>query len=126
MKKSKLLLFLGIMLLFISISSCKTEEPPPKPVTISFVHQDYEAEYYEPLAEKFMQTFPEITVEMTSIRGNNPEAYAKADVVRLDLFTFLQFQPQGAFLDLSPLVEQDNSFSFFRFLSRHSGFIFRW
>lgn len=101
-----------LILLVMGIWGCGAEEPPPEPVTISFVHQEYETSYYEPLVEEFMQSFPEITVELTSIRGNNLDAYAKADVVRIDLFTFLQFQPQGAFLDLSPLIEQDKSFSF--------------
>ena len=41
------------------------DNPTLEPATISFVHQDYEAEYYEPLVEEFMQLHPEITVELT-------------------------------------------------------------
>jgi len=101
--------FLIVILLCFSIiiSGCSEEKPTLQPATISFVHQEYEAEYYEPLVEEFMQAHPEITVELTTAIGNELDTYSQADVVGVNLFTFIQFQPQGAFLDLTPLIEQD-------------------
>ena len=107
-------LLMSLLLVFLvgSLSGCAPEEPPPEPVTITFVHQADEAGYYEPLVEDFRQAYPEITVELRGIQGNNFNAYAEADVVRVNLFSFIQFQSQEAFLDLSPLIEQDQSFNF--------------
>ncbi len=109
------LTWLVAMILFglaISLSGCSEERPTLEPATISFVHQEYEAGYYEPLVEEFMQAHPEITVELTEVRGNNLEVYSQADVVGVSLFTYIQYQPQGAFLDLTPLIEQDIDFGF--------------
>lgn len=96
----------------IFLGGCSQEQPTLEPSTISFVHQEYEAEYYEPLVEEFMQAHPEITVELTTAYGNDIDAYSQADVVHVDIFTYIQFQPQGAFLDLTPLVEQEAEFGF--------------
>ena len=96
----------------ISISGCQKALPPIEPVTITFVHQTYEASYYEPLVEEFEEQHPEITVELSAAAGNNPENYTQADVLGVDLFRYIQLRSEDAFLDLSPLIEQDNSFKF--------------
>jgi ABC-type glycerol-3-phosphate transport system substrate-binding protein len=96
----------------ISISSCQEIPPTIEPATITFVHQANESEYYEPLVEEFMERYPEVVVELSTAFGNNPEDYAQADVLGVDLFRYIQFRSQDVFLDLSPLVEQDNSFRF--------------
>ena len=70
------IILVGVLIL--SVTGCGEQEPPLEPVTISFVHQDFEREYYEPLAEEFMQLHPEITVELTAIRGGSFEAYSQA------------------------------------------------
>jgi multiple sugar transport system substrate-binding protein len=110
--QKKLLALVTLLLLVGALSSCKDEEPPPEPVTLTFVVQSYEAEYFTPLAEEFMLANPEITVEINEVVGNNFQAYAEADVVGVNFFVFSQFQAQGAFLDLTPLIEQDPSFDF--------------
>jgi multiple sugar transport system substrate-binding protein len=104
----------GFIILGISIllSGCGQKQPTMEPATISFVYQDYEAEYYEPLVEEFMQEHPQIMVEMTEVIGNNFEAYSQADVINVTLFSYIQFQPQGVFLDLTPLIEQDMDFGY--------------
>jgi multiple sugar transport system substrate-binding protein len=111
MKESKLLAFV-LLTLLVALTGCGSQEPPPEPVTLSFVVQEYEADYFMPLAEEFMQAHPEITIEISPIRGNFFQAFTEADVVGVNLFNFLQFHSRGAFLDLSPLIEQDNTFSF--------------
>lgn len=110
--KKKLLGFIVLIILMALLSSCKEEEPPPEPVTLSFVVQSYEADYFAPLAEEFMRENPEITVEINQIVGNNFQAYGEADVVGVNAFMFPQFQAQGAYLDLTPLIEQDPNFDF--------------
>lgn len=117
MKKPKYFIACVMLILFvIGISGCGADDPPAEPVTISFVVRDYEADYFAPLVEEFMAANPEITVEITSPQGNNFQAYAQsyaqADVAGVDLFTFSQFQSQGNFLDLTPLIEQDKEFDF--------------
>ena len=47
------------------VSGCSQDVPELKPATISFVYQDYETEFYEPLAAEFMQLHLKITVELT-------------------------------------------------------------
>ena len=95
--KKYVLTFVLLSLLF-GLSSCGAKEPPPEPVTLSFVVQEYEVDYFMPLADEFMQANPEITVEISPIRGNDFQAYAEADVVGVNLFNFLQFQSRGAFI----------------------------
>jgi multiple sugar transport system substrate-binding protein len=96
----------------ISVSGCQEPPPPIEPATIIFVQQANESEYYEPLAEEFMELYPEIIVEVSTAVGNNPDDFVQADVLSVDLFRYIQLRSQDVFLDLSPLVEQDNSFSF--------------
>ena len=105
MKESKLLAFV-LLTLLVALTGCGSQEPPPEPVTLSFVVQEYEVDYFMPLAEEFMQAHPEITIEISPIRGNFFQAFTEADVVGVNLFNFLQFHSRGAFLDLSPLIEQ--------------------
>jgi multiple sugar transport system substrate-binding protein len=100
------------ILISLIICGCTAQMPTVEPATISFVHQEYESEYYEPLVEQFMQAYPQITVELSTAVSNNLDAYLEADVLSVNLFSFIQFQPQGAFLDLTPLIEQDSNFNY--------------
>ena len=102
-------IFLGTA---ISVSGCQEDQPPLEPTMITFIHQAFEAEYYEPLVEKFMEEYPEITVELSTAIGNDPDDYAQSDVIGVDLYNFIQLQPHNVFLDMSPLIEQDKNFSF--------------
>ena len=101
---------LTTIILALGMMGCKETEPPPEPVTITFGHPDYQTAYFEIQVEAFQEIHPEITVELQPIFGNNFSGSIDIDAFSLDLFSYIQNQIQGAFLDLSPHVELDKSF----------------
>ncbi len=77
MKMNRYLIVLIILIfLLVAVSGCAAVETPPDPVTLSFVVQSYEVDYFTAIAEEFMQVHPEITLEITPIQGNNFQAFS--------------------------------------------------
>ncbi len=104
----KKLLIITLAIFILALTACASQ-PTPEPVTITFAHQRFESDYVENLVAQFNEIHPEITIELTEFFGNQIQAQPGVDVFQIDLFSFLANQPRGAFLDLSPLIEQDQS-----------------
>jgi multiple sugar transport system substrate-binding protein len=104
----KKLLFITLAIVILALTACASQ-PTPEPVTITFTHFPHESDYIAELIPQFNETHPEITIELKEVYGNNLGSQTGVDVYAVDLFSFLEYQPQGLFLDLSPLVEQDQS-----------------
>ena len=93
-----------LFLLLVSLFGCNNTTPTPEPVTITFVHHDGEADYYDTLVQRFNEDYPHITVRLQSAWT------ADADVF-VDLpYTLGQRLAQGELLSLDPFIEQDESF----------------
>lgn len=106
--------WVGLLILFaLGMAGCQSPEPPPEPVTITLGLYEYQIDYFEPRIEEFQQLHPEITVEfreLPNFQGFNVSDYPEIDVYGVDLSFFLQNQVDEILLDLSPLIEQDQSF----------------
>lgn len=92
-------------------SGCAQATPTPEPVTITFVHPDFDAEYYQVLVDEFNKSYPYITVEIRSYTGGIMDDLRGGDV---DVFVtapyiLIQLQAQRDILSLDPFIEQDQS-----------------
>ncbi|MEJ5311523.1 MAG: sugar ABC transporter substrate-binding protein [Anaerolineae bacterium] len=99
---------LGLFLLV--LAGCATPIPTPEPVTIKFPHYERDAAYYTTLAEQFKARYPNITVELVQVNWRNPGQVTENDVFMVEQLALPQLVQQGTILDLSPLIEQDNTF----------------
>ncbi len=99
---------LGLLLLV--CTGCAQPIPTLEPVTIKFPYYERDAAYYTSLAEQFNARYPNITVELVQVNWRNPGQVTENDVFTADQLSLPQLAQQGAILDLSPLIEQDNAF----------------
>jgi len=109
---------LGVILLSIlmtlTLSSCGlASTPTPEPVTIVFSFQEIDNSFYEPLVPVFNEEFPNITVELNPLRGNElgnlgPD---EADVFAVDIYDLRDLQQEGGILGLNSVLEKDDSFN---------------
>ena len=54
-----------LCLLVASLSGCTgVVAPLAEPVTITFAHPSYEADYFDGLVQEFSETYPHITIEL--------------------------------------------------------------
>ncbi|MCP4538448.1 MAG: extracellular solute-binding protein [Chloroflexi bacterium] len=95
--------WLLLLLLILScVSGCAEAPPPAEPVTITFAY-DGPAEYYERLIQEFNETYPYITIEMSSSDDD-------ADVFVITPFDLSDLLEENGILSLDPFIEQDESF----------------
>ncbi len=99
-----------LCLLLIILTGCSQPIPTLEPVTIKFPYYDRDAAYYTALAEQFKARYPDITVELVQIDWRNPGQVTENDVFMTDQLSLPQLVQQGVILDLTPLIEQDNTF----------------
>jgi len=97
-----------LIIIFLTLTACSSQ-PTPEPVTITLAYYGVELGYIEELITQFNEIHPEITVELQEVYTNDLATYSGVDIFGVDLFSFLENQAQGLFLDLSPLIEQDQS-----------------
>ncbi len=103
-------LILGLLLL--GAVGCVRSTPTPEPVTISFAYANYDTEHYQQLLETFNELYPHITVELRPKQWDMLGGLGAGDA---DCFVTSQFAlswlyEQGNALNLTPLMEQDESF----------------
>jgi multiple sugar transport system substrate-binding protein len=101
---------LGLVFLF--SGGCIAGTPTPEPVVITFAYPSPDTEFYESLLAGFGERYPHITVELQPKRW---DTLGGIDVGGADVFLSSQFalnwlQSQGGLLNLTPFVEQDESF----------------
>jgi len=100
---------LGLCLLLL-LAGCTQPIPTLKPVTIKFPHYERDAAYYTAMAEQFKALYPNITIELIQLNRRNTNQITENDVFMADQLSLLQLAQQGVILDVSPLIEQDNTF----------------
>jgi ABC-type glycerol-3-phosphate transport system substrate-binding protein len=98
--------------LLAALTGCLRSTPTPEPVTISFAHADYDTAYLQRLLEKFNESYPYISVELRPKRWDMLGGLGAGDA---DAFVSSQFalswlSEQGSILDLTPFIEQDQTF----------------
>ena len=94
-------------------AGCARATPTPEPVTISFAHADTDTETYQQLVQEFNERYPYITVELRPKRWDMLGGLSDNDA---DIFVTSQFalnwlHEQGDVLNLTPFIEQDESFA---------------
>lgn len=102
----------ALVCLLIAVMGCAKSTPTPEPVTISFAHPNYDTEHYQQLLETFNDQYPHITVELQPKRWDMLGGLGAGDA---DCFLTSQFSlnwlvDQGNVLNLTPLIEQDETF----------------
>jgi ABC-type glycerol-3-phosphate transport system substrate-binding protein len=95
------------------IAGCAGATPTPEPVAITFVHPDFDTEYYETLVAEFNESYPYITVELRSQTGSiiNELGGGHVDVFAASPYALIQLRGQGDILSLDPFIERDQSFN---------------
>lgn len=101
-----------LCVLVLPLASCARSTPTPEPVTISFAHPNHDTEHYQQLLSEFAELYPHITVELRPKRWDMLGGLGAGDA---DCFVTSQFAmswlyEQGNALNLTPFVEQDESF----------------
>ncbi|MFN2283550.1 MAG: ABC transporter substrate-binding protein [Anaerolineae bacterium] len=99
----------GLCLLLL-LAGCEEPIPTLEPVTIKFPHYERDAAYYTSLAEQFNALYPNITIELVQLNRRNTNQVTQNDVFIADQLSLSELVQQGAILDLSPQIEQDNAF----------------
>ncbi|MFL7794811.1 MAG: sugar ABC transporter substrate-binding protein [Anaerolineae bacterium] len=104
----------SLILLAIVLAGCCESRPAVPtlvPAAITFFSSDYEAEYYQLLADEFNGLHPDIQVQVESARGQeySPDFYS-VDVFAGPQLYGAQLQEQGDILDMSPFIEHDLAF----------------
>ncbi len=94
-------------------AGCARGTPTPEPVTISFAFPRFDGEYYQKMVARFNEEYPYITVELRPKKWDTLGGLGSGDV---DVFLTSQFalswlREQGNILDLTPFIEQDESFN---------------
>jgi ABC-type glycerol-3-phosphate transport system substrate-binding protein len=99
-----------LCLLLVLFAGCAKAIPTPEPVTIKFPYYERDAAHYTTLAEQFKARYPNITVELVEIDRQNSSQMTANDVFIVDQLSLPQLIQQGTLLNLTPLIEQDNTF----------------
>lgn len=100
-----------IAALLVSSAGCAKAIPTPDPVEISFAFPNVDTEMYQQQLEQFNERYPYITVNLRSRRWDRLGGTNPGDA---DVFINSQFAMgwlQGELLDLSPFIEEDQSFN---------------
>ncbi len=97
-------------LLLALCTACAKMLPTPEPVTIKFPYYERDAAHYAALAEQFHARYPHITVELVKLGRQNTNQIGDNDVFMANQLAVSQLIQQGAILNLTPLIEQDNTF----------------
>jgi ABC-type glycerol-3-phosphate transport system substrate-binding protein len=103
---------LATIVAFAVLTGCIRSTPTPEPVTISFAYPNQDTEYYRQLVADFNQEYPHITVDL------RPKSWdmlgglgaGDADVFVNSQFSLSWLYEQGNVLNLSPFIEQDDTF----------------
>jgi multiple sugar transport system substrate-binding protein len=101
-----------LCLVLVSPAGCVRGTPTPEPAVITFAYPDSDTEYYQQLLAEFGERYPYITVELQPRRWDMLSGLSAGDA---DVFVSSQFalnwlQDQGGVLNLTPFIEQDESF----------------
>jgi len=99
-----------LCLLLVLFAGCAKALPTPEPVTIKFPYYERDAAHYTALAEQFHTRYPHITVELVQLGRQSTSQIGDYDVFMADQLSLLQLVQQGAILNLTPLIEQDDTF----------------
>ena len=97
----------------IGLTGCALRSTPtPEPVSITFAYPEADSQTYQQLLVEFAELYPHITVEL------RPKSYdmlggisaGDADVFVSSQFALTWLQGENRILNLTPLMEQDESF----------------
>jgi ABC-type glycerol-3-phosphate transport system substrate-binding protein len=102
--------FIRLCLFLLVLAGCAKPLPTPEPVTIKFPSYEPAMAHYTALAEQFKTLYPNITVELVQLQQQGSNQITDNDVFMADQLALAQLVRQGAILNLTPLIEQDNSF----------------
>jgi multiple sugar transport system substrate-binding protein len=103
-------------LLLAGCAALASPTPTPEPVVINFAFPADLANHYDPLIEQFNQEHPHITVERKTARSEETWRYLfRENQVDVFWFTsegelFEEFYREGQVLNLTPLIQQSDSF----------------
>jgi multiple sugar transport system substrate-binding protein len=100
-----------LCLLIVALAGCVRGTPTPEPVTISFAHPSFDTEHYQRLVEEFAEVYPHITVDLRPRRWDMLSGLGAGDA---DVFVSTQFAvswAQDSILNLTPFIEQDDTFA---------------
>jgi multiple sugar transport system substrate-binding protein len=100
-----------LCLLIVALVGCVRGTPTPEPVTISFAYPNFDTEHYQRLVQTFNEAYPHITVDLRPRRWDMLSGLGSGDA---DIFVSTQFAvswAQDSILNLTPFVEQDESFA---------------
>lgn len=106
-------LMLPVLVLVLALPACGRIGPPPEPVTIVFACERGDVAFYEPLAQRFNQENPRITVQVVGMDSRRLERDlddAGVDVLTA-AFSLRNLINSGALLNLDPWISQDDSFA---------------
>jgi ABC-type glycerol-3-phosphate transport system substrate-binding protein len=98
-------------LLIVILAGCVRGTPTPEPVTISFAHPNFDTEHYQRLLQEFNEAYPHITVDLRPRRWDMLSGLGSGDA---DVFVSTQFAvswAQDSILNLTPFIEQDDTFA---------------
>ena len=113
--RSRVLQVAAILLCTISLSlaGCVQSTPTPEPITISFAHANHDTEHYRQLVARFNEAYPHITVDLRPKRWDmlGGLGAGDADVFVTSQFALSWLYEQGNALNLTPFLEQDDSFN---------------
>jgi multiple sugar transport system substrate-binding protein len=101
-----------LSLAVIPLAGCARGTPTPEPVTITFAHPDSDTQYYQQLLAAFEEQYPYITVELRPKQWDmlGGLSAGDADVFASSQFALNWLQEQNGVLNLTPFIEQDESF----------------
>jgi multiple sugar transport system substrate-binding protein len=101
-----------LCLCIVSTAGCVQATPTPEPAAITFAYPDLDTEHYQQLLAEFGERYPHITVELQPKRWDmlNGINAGDADVFVSSQFALNWLQDQGGLLNLTPFIEQDESF----------------
>jgi multiple sugar transport system substrate-binding protein len=105
--------FSALLVALLVLTGCALRgTPTPEPARIAFAFPDVDSEYYQGLLGEFNELYPYVTVELRPKRWDMLSGLSAGDA---DVFVSSQFalnwlQGEGGVLNLTPFIEQDESF----------------
>ncbi|MBN1579739.1 MAG: sugar ABC transporter substrate-binding protein [Anaerolineae bacterium] len=107
-------LLLLVLSIFVPVfAGCARATPTPEPVMLSFAFPDWDTEHYRRMLQEFNELYPYITIELQPKKGDilGGIGAGNADAFVSSQFAQIWLKDQGNVLNLTPLVEQDNTFN---------------
>ena len=93
-------------------AGCMRATPTPEPAAITFAYPRFDTEFYQQLLVEFNERYPQITVELQPKHWDmlSGVSVGDADVFVSSQFALNWLHGQDGLLNLTPFIEQDESF----------------